>query len=110
MVGIFIVEGYGVIEIGVVVFFSGFIVICLGIVGLVVLGCLVWIVEDGEVLVFGLIVVCGYYNLFEKIVKVFIDGWFYIGDIGEFDEKNYLCIIDCKWDFFKIFGGKYVVL
>ncbi|HCW41948.1 MAG TPA: long-chain fatty acid--CoA ligase, partial [Cutibacterium acnes] len=63
---------------------------------------------DGEVLVSGPIVALGYHNLPEKTAKAFTDGWFHTGDIGEFDEKNYLRITDRKRDLFKTSGGKYV--
>lgn len=106
--GIPIVEGYGATEIGAVAFFSGPTAIRSGTVGPVAPGCLARIAEDGEVLVSGPIVARGYHNLPEKTAKAFTDGWFHTGDIGEFDEKNYLRITDRKRDLFKTSGGKYV--
>ncbi|MCP2377400.1 AMP-dependent synthetase/ligase [Cutibacterium modestum] len=106
--GIPIVEGYGATEIGAVSFFSGPNAIRSGTVGPVAPGCLARIAEDGEVLVAGPIVARGYHNLPEKTVEAFTDGWFHTGDIGEFDEENYLRITDRKRDLFKTSGGKYV--
>ena len=34
----------------------------------------------------------GYWNLKEETEKVIKDGWLHTGDIGEFDNNNYLKI------------------
>lgn len=106
--GIPIVEGYGATEVGAVAFFSGPDAIRPGTVGPVAPGCLARIAEDGEILVSGPIVARGYHGMPEKTAKAFTDGWFHTGDIGEFDEMNYLRITDRKRDLFKTSGGKYV--
>ena len=48
------------------------------------------IAEDGEILIKGENVMLGYWNLKEETEKVIKDGWLYTGDIGEFDQNNYL--------------------
>ncbi|MDO4413086.1 long-chain fatty acid--CoA ligase [Cutibacterium sp.] len=106
--GIPIVEGYGATEIGAVAFFSGPDAIRSGTVGPVIPGCLARIADDGEILVSGPIVARGYHHLPDMTAEAFTDGWFHTGDIGEFDEMNYLRITDRKRDLFKTSGGKYV--
>ena len=56
------------------------------------------IAGDGEILIKGENVMLGYWNLKEETDKVIKDGWLYTGDIGEFDENNYLKITDRKKD------------
>ena len=50
------------------------------------------IAEDGEILIKGENVMLGYWNLKEETAKVIKDGWLHTGDIGEFDQNNYLKI------------------
>ena len=47
----------------------------------------------------------GYWNLKEETEKVIKDGWLYTGDIGEFDQNNYLKITDRKKDIIVNLGG-----
>ncbi len=63
------------------------------------------IAEDGEILIKGENVMLGYWNLKEETEKVIKDGWLHTGDIGEFDENNYLKITDRKKDIIVNLGG-----
>jgi long-chain acyl-CoA synthetase len=108
--GIPIMEGYGLTETSPVVSVNcaendG---IRIGTVGRVLDNVEVKIAEDGEILVKGPNVMMGYYNLPEKTAEVLKDGWFHTGDIGEFEEGQYLKITDRKKEMFKTSGGKYV--
>ena len=108
--GIPVMEGYGLTETSPVISVN-----CedndgvrIGAVGRVLDGVEVKIAEDGEILVKGPNVMIGYYNLPEKTLEVLQDGWFHTGDIGEFEEGQYLKITDRKKEIFKTSGGKYV--
>ena len=46
----------------------------------------------GAILIKGENVMLGYWNLKEETAKVIKDGWLHTGDIGKFDENNYLKI------------------
>ncbi len=63
------------------------------------------IAEDGEILIKGENVMLGYWNLKEETEKVIKEGWLYTGDIGEFDQNNYLKITDRKKDIIVNLGG-----
>jgi long-chain acyl-CoA synthetase len=63
--------------------------------------------DDGEVLLKGPIVMAGYRNQPEKTKETFTeDGWLMTGDIGEFDEENYLKIVDRKKELIINAAGK----
>ena len=49
--------------------------------------------EVGEVIIKGPQVMKGYYNNPEATAQVIRDGWFYSGDLGRFDQDNYLYIV-----------------
>ena len=63
------------------------------------------IAEDGEILIKGENVMLGYWNLKAETEKVIKDGWLHTGDIGEFDDNNYLKITDRKKDIIVNLGG-----
>lgn len=108
--GIPVMEGYGLTETSPVISVNCQVNdgVRIGTVGRVLEGLEVKIGEDGEILVKGPNVMIGYYNLPEKTKEVLNDGWFHTGDIGEFEEKQYLKITDRKKEIFKTSGGKYV--
>ena len=61
--------------------------------------------EDGEILVKGENLMLGYWNNKEATEQTIKDGWLHTGDIGEFDEDNYLKITDRKKDIIVSLGG-----
>ena len=63
------------------------------------------IADDGEILIKGENVMLGYWNQKEETEKVIKDGWLHTGDIGEFDQNNYLKITDRKKDIIVNLGG-----
>jgi long-chain acyl-CoA synthetase len=63
------------------------------------------IADDGEILIKGENVMLGYWNLKEETKKTIKDGWLHTGDIGEFDQNNYLKITDRKKDIIVNLGG-----
>ncbi|MDC0524677.1 long-chain fatty acid--CoA ligase [Pelagibacteraceae bacterium] len=63
------------------------------------------IAEDGEILIKGENVMLGYWNQKEETKKVVKEGWLHTGDIGEFDQNNYLKITDRKKDIIVNLGG-----
>lgn len=60
--------------------------------------------EVGEVIVRGLHLMKGYWNLPEATTEVLKDGWVYTGDLGYFDSKGYIFLVDRKKDMI-ISGG-----
>jgi long-chain acyl-CoA synthetase len=108
-VGIPVIEGYGLTET------SGG--ACIGsiehprpgVVGPPLVGSEIKLLDDGEVLIRGPMVMRGYHNLPQVTAEVLsADGWFATGDIGELDAEGRLRVTDRKKDLIKTSGGKYI--
>ncbi len=110
-VGIDLLEGYGLTETSPVIAVSD-----LrrgrpksGTVGPALDGVEVKLAEDGEILCKGPNVMLGYYKNPDLTAQVVdSEGYFHTGDIGIFDENEFLTVTDRKKEIFKLSNGKYV--
>ena len=65
---------------------------------------------QGEIWIRGGAVAEGYLDLEKENQESFHDGWFKTGDIGQFDSKGQLKVIDRKKNLVKTLSGEYVAL
>lgn len=63
--------------------------------------------EPGEIIAKGPNIMQGYWKQEKATAEVLVDGWLHSGDIGYFDDENYLYIIDRKKDMI-LSGGENV--
>ena len=103
--GLPLLQGYGQTETAPVVSANPPEKIKLDTVGPVFKGTEVKIANDGEILVRGENIMNGYWNDPKATSSTIINGWVHTGDIGEFDEDNYLKITDRKKDIIVNAGG-----
>ena len=103
--GLKTLQGYGLTETSPVVSCNLLNKVKVDTVGPIFPGVEVKIAEDGEILVKGENLMLGYWNNKEATEQTIKDGWLHTGDIGEFDEDNYLKITDRKKDIIVSLGG-----
>ncbi|SDW30647.1 long-chain acyl-CoA synthetase [Marininema mesophilum] len=103
-----IIEGYGLTETSPIITANPTMKAKVGTVGKPLPNVEVSVAPDGEVLVKGPNVMAGYYKNEEATAKAIKDGWFYTGDLGEFDEQGYLRLIDRKKSILVLSTGKNV--
>lgn len=106
-----IFEGYGLTETSPVIAVNspvqGYNII--GTVGKPMEGTEFKFAEDGEILTKGPHVMLGYYKDPETTKEVIDeDGWFHTGDIGRWEQGEYVKITDRKKEIFKLSSGKYI--
>jgi long-chain acyl-CoA synthetase len=109
IVGMPVLEGYGLTETTAAASITRPDNIKFGTVGEPVPGTEIKIAADGEILIKGPGVMRGYHNKPEATAEVFVgDGYFATGDIGEIDALGRVKITDRKKDLVKTSGGKYI--
>jgi len=93
-----LLQGYGQTESGPVVSVNPPSAPRMHTVGKILENTQVKIAEDGEILVRGELVMKGYWRDVHTTDRTIKDGWLHTGDIGTFDEDQYLIITDRKKD------------
>ncbi|MDD2539631.1 MAG: long-chain fatty acid--CoA ligase [Desulfuromonadaceae bacterium] len=105
VIGIPILEGYGLTETSPVLSFNSFDHVRFGSVGTALKQTEFKIAEDGEILAKGPQVMLGYYNDPAATAETIQDGWLKTGDIG-YIEDGFVYITDRKKELIITAGGK----
>ncbi|MGD1148983.1 MAG: long-chain fatty acid--CoA ligase [Thermoanaerobaculaceae bacterium] len=109
IVGLPIIQGYGLTESAPVIAANRLDANRLGSVGQVLPGVEVRIKSDGEILARGPNIMMGYWGKPEASAEaVDAEGWLHTGDVGYLDSDGYLFITDRKKDIIVTSGGKNV--
>lgn len=106
MVGLPILEGYGLTETCAPITINTPEDPRFGTVGRPLPDVLIKIAEDGEILAKSRKVFKGYFKMPEETAEVMQGGWFHTGDIGHIDDDGFLKITDRKKDIIVTSGGK----
>ena len=102
-----IIEGYGMTETHLIITLTPLGASRYGSCGKPIEGVIVRISDDGEILVKGDTLMSGYYKKEELTQEIIdTDGWLHTGDIGFFDDDNFLFITDRKKNIIVTSGGK----
>lgn len=106
--GITVLQGYGLSETTGPIAVQLSVDSPMGCVGPVLPGNSVKISSDGEILLKGVSVMQGYYNLPEDTAQAIVNGWFHTGDLGSVDRKGNIRITGRKKELIVTAGGKNV--
>lgn len=101
-----ILEGYGLTETCAPVTLNQLNRQILGSVGTPIGDVQISFANDGEILIKSQCLFKGYYKNEAATNEAFHNGWFYSGDIGEFNDRGFLVITDRKKDLIATSGGK----
>ncbi len=106
VLGIPILEGYGLTETSPAVCINNLSYVRFGSVGTAFEKTEIKTAEDGEILIKGPQVMKGYYKNEGATNEVMENGWFKTGDIGYIDESGFIYITDRKKELIITAGGK----